>query len=248
MLRVPLPLRHAALVDGQVAEVSTPHDLWLLADQDCDLAWQTVVGEQSDGRLVELRPVFVKDPPEDWGIRSQRFLIDDTGHHLRGASAIIRVTPAVVAAGEHIGCLVADHQLRLKTWLGLRYNRPAVPQRYVGLARALAEQLSKRKARPAAARYRDVLGQFRRAGVQTMYSLVAVLPGGGYAADAEEVVAARTWLADAARAVPAELGTAASLDAYGDEDVSLGFVENSYSLDLSRLSWPPNNPGPVGNV
>jgi hypothetical protein len=102
--------------------------------------------------------------------------------------------------------------------------------------------------RPRAARYRDVLARYWEQNGVTMFSLLAVIPGGPHAAASTEIAAARTWLADAVRDVPTDLGVAASLDAYGDSDVTLEYLEASYSVDLSKLSWPPNKPGPSGAV
>ncbi len=107
---------------------------------------------------------------------------------------------------EHLGCLEPDAQQRLKTWLGYRYDRPAVPQRFVGLARALADQLSKKRQRDRALAVRDVLAQFWiESDGSTAYALVAVLPGGPFAGNEEAVVIARQWLAEAALAVDADL-------------------------------------------
>jgi hypothetical protein len=245
---MPLVIRHTAVVDGRAAEVGNAHGLWLIADPDCDLAWRAIAGNETGPFLVELRPVFIDDPPDDWGVRSQTFLIYENGQHLRATGPSVRVTPEVVATAEHAGCLDPGHQRRLKTWLGMRYDRPAVPQKYVTLSRALATKLSVRKDRPVSARYRDVLAQFWDDGGTTKYSLVAVIPGGMFDDTSDEVTAARRWLADAARAVPAELGVAASLESYGDGDVTLEYLEGSYSIDLSRLSWPQNRPGPEGAV
>ena len=248
VLRLPLPLRHAAVVDGVVEEVVRTHDLWVIAEQDCDLAWRAVLREDAEEFLVELRPVFSDDPPADWGIRNQRFLLNADGRHLLANAPIIRVTPDVIAASEHVECLEDDHQLRLKTWMGLRYDRPAVPQRYMTLARALADALSVKKNRKRAEPYRDILAQYWDEDGVTKYTLLAVLPGGPYAATSDEVIEARTWLADAVRDVPADLGVAVSLDAYGDDAISLQYLEGSYSVDVSKLSWPPNKPGPIGTV
>lgn len=248
LLRLPLTLQYATVVAGKVEDAVRVHDLWLIAEQDCDLAWRAIVDQQAEEFLVELRPVFTDDPPVDWGIRSQKFLLDDAGHHIDANAPTNRVTPQVIVAAEHVQCLDDDHQLRLKTWMGLRYDRPAVPQRYMKLAKALADALSVKKNRPRAARYRDVLAQYWDDNGVAMCSLVAVIPGGPYAANSTKVVAARTWLADAVRDVPEELGVAASLDAYGDSDMTLQYLEASYSVDLSKLSWPPNEPGPSGAV
>jgi hypothetical protein len=247
-LRLPLPLRHTAVVDGVVQEVVRTHDLWLIAEQDCDLAWQAILRDDADEFLVELRPVFTDDRHIDWGIRSQRFLLNADGRHLRANAPTVRATPQVIVNAEHEDCLDDDHQLRLKTWMGLRYDRPAVPQRYMKLARALADALAVKKNRARAERYRDVLAQYWDEDGVTKYTLVAVLPDGPHAPDSHEVADARTWLADSVRDVPGELGVAVSLDAYGDDTISLQYLEGSYSVDVTRLSWPPNKPGLTGAV
>lgn len=247
VLRIPLALRHLAVVDGSVEEVVRRHDLWVIADQDCDLAWRAILREDAEEFLVELRPVFRDDPPADWGIRNQKFLLNADGRHLLANAPVVRVTPEVVDASEHVDCLNEHHQLRLKTWMGLRYDRPAVPQRHMKLARALADALSAKKNRARAERYRDVLAQYWDEDGVTKYTLVAVLPDGA-AATSGDVLDARTWLADSVRDVPAELGVAVSLDAYGDDAITLQYLENSYSVDVSKLSWPPNKPGPAGAV
>lgn len=248
MLRTSLPISHFELIGEAAAQKEEQHHLWLLADQDCDLAWRALVG-LAEPFLVELRPVYSTDPPDDWGIRSQRLLLNDTGRYLRAGSPSVHVTPEVVAASEHIECLDADSQLRLKTWFGMRYNRPAIPQRYIALARAIAAQISKKKNRVQGGRVRDVLAQFNRTpdGL-TEYSLVAVLPDEAYRIDDRIGEGVRLWLAEVALEVPAALGTAVLLEAYSDHEVSLAFVEGSFSLDLSKLSWPQNVPGPIGAV
>lgn len=220
----------------------------MLTDQDCDLAWRALRGE-SEPFLLELRPVYSQDSPESWGIRSQTLRLDEAGRYLRANSPNVRVTPDLVVASEHVDCLNAQSQLRLKTWLGLRYDRPAVPERYTALSQTLATELSKKKNRGQGRRVRDVLAQYRDAADGTTeYSLVAVLPGGPFDAADPTVLEVRQWLSDVALAVPATLGIALDIQAYGDAEVSLSYVEASFSLDLSKLSWPQNAPGPVGQV
>lgn len=248
VLRASLQLRYSSMLDGGTEEVVRQHDLWMIADQDCDLAWKAVVGNDAEPFLVELRPVMTDDPPQDWGIRNQRFLLHLDGRHLYANAPSVRVTPEVIAAAEHVDCLDVDHQLRLKTWLGLRYDRPAVPERYMALAKALAEALAAKKNRQRAERYRDVLAQYWDEEGDTKYTLIAVLPGGPHSPTSEAVMDARKWLADSVLVVPEALGVAVSLEAYGDDEISLQYVEGSYSVDLSKLSWPPNNPGPIGEV
>lgn len=243
-----LPLHHIGRGEtGEYVDHVAEHDLWLLADQDCDLAWRAMI----DGPvsfLAELRPVRVDDPPSDWGIRSHTLLLDGTGRYVTANSPNVRVTPAVVGSAEHIGCMDPDSRVRLKTWLGLRYDRPAVPQRHVALARALAGELVKKKHRTSAAPIRDVLAQFGDAPDGTaQYRLVAVLPGSP-SEDSTVVAETRKWLGEVALSLPTDLGSPLALDAYGDEEVSLAFVEGSFSLDLSKLSWPQSTAGPVGAV
>lgn len=247
-MRIALPLAHVRLVEGLTVREEVQHDLWLLADQDCDLAWRAMTGA-ADPFLVELRPVYIQGAPEDWGIRSLLLRLDEAGRYLRANSPNLRASPEVVASSEHVECLDVDSQLRLKTWLGMRYDRPAIPQRYIVLAQAIAGQIRKKKNRVQGARVRDVLAQFSQAADGlTEYSLLAVLPDEAFNADDRIGMGIRTWLSEIALAVPRELGTAVLLEAYSDHEVSLAFVEGSFSLDLSSLSWPPNMPGSTGAV
>ena len=66
-------------------------------------------------------------PPTDWGIRNQKFLLSADGRHLLANAPVVRVTPDVIVMADHVDRLDDDHQLRLKTWMGLRYDCPAVP-------------------------------------------------------------------------------------------------------------------------
>lgn len=198
--------------------------------------------------LLELRPVYAEDPPVEWGIRNQKLRLNEAGWHLHANSPSVRVTPELVATAEHVDCPDDDSQLRLKTWLGLRYDRPAIPERYGKVAGALSDQLRKRKNRPQGARLRDILAQFRTSSDgMTEYTLVAVVPSRNEVTD-NSVMEIRVWLADITRAIPAELGTPILLEVYGDDVVSLRYIESSFSLDVSSLSWPQNSPGPVGQV
>lgn len=241
-----MPLTHISVHHGEPTAEALIHNLWLLCDQDCDLAWRALIGQEQP-HLVELRPVFA-DAVTDWGIRSQNFRINQDGDALRAAAPSIRAAPEIVQLGEHLQCLDPASQQRLNTWLGFRYDRPAVPQEFVALARALAEQLAKKRHRETAATVRDVLAQFWRGEDGARYDLVAVLEGGPFQAEDEPVAETRKWLAEAVLAVDTSLGAVEAINAFGDSEVSLAYVEQSFSLDLSRLSWPSNLPGPKGAV
>lgn len=140
------------------------HGHWLVAEQDCDLAHRALVGSSYK---LELRAVWHDDAPSDWSIRNPLFLLDGSGSHLNAEAPVVRVTPDVLDLAEHITCPHADSARRLKTWLGLRYDRPAIPEAYMNLANKLVERLKKKSRREAGERLRDVLATFRTMDGQT---------------------------------------------------------------------------------
>ncbi len=241
-----IPLTRVRLVNGKAVEVTVDHHEWVLVAQDCDLAWHSVAGTDS---LVEIRPVRRDDPPESWGIRGGKFRLDEDGAYLVDSDPAVRVEPDVVLAAAH-ECLGHDAPARrLKTWLGLRYNRPAVPQDYVKLARELAKLLTKKSHKQAEERVRDILATFDTVADGTVeFTLTAVVPHDRADADPDLLDRTRQWLATIALAVPAALGFNTHVDARTDEEVSLSFIETSYSLDVTTVSWPNKEPGPVGDA
>ena len=70
----------------------------VLVAPDCDLAWNSVSGSDS---LVELRPVYRERPPQEWGIRSSKFRLDEDGAYLLDSAPAVRVEPDVVLAATH---------------------------------------------------------------------------------------------------------------------------------------------------
>lgn len=226
---------------------TTPHDDWVLATQDCDLAWNSIASSNS---LVELRPVYDRDPPAVWGIRSSRLLLDDTGNYITDLEPLIKVEPDVILAAQHL-CRDAPHApaVRLKTWLGLRYNRPAVPQEYVPLAADLVKRLTKKGHAQAESRVRDVFATFTSAEDGTSeFTLMAVVLRERAAEDDALLTTTRDWLASVALAVPEHLGLNVDVVALADDQVSLAFLETSYALDATAVSWPNRTPGPVGDT
>lgn len=217
-----------------------------MAQQDGDLAWRAVAGTDT---LVELRAVLYDDPPTNWGIRDLRFRLDTSGAYLHTDEPAVRVTPDVVINAEHLSCPHPDLARRLKTWLGLRYDRPAIPQEFVDLADDIAKRLRRPGNKPSEERVRDILATFRRGndGVAE-YSLVAVVPYDEAAADPALLDATRDWLSGVVLNVPARLGLPVDIEARTDEQISLAFIERSFSLDVSQVSWPETSPGPLGAV
>lgn len=230
--------------NGGLTSRQQSHRRWVIVDQDCDLAWKATTGSSY---LVELKPVLTEHPPAEWGIRSASFrLTEDSYLHWDVPS--LRVSPEVVLqhAVRVNPALADEHVVRLKTWLGHRYDRPAVPEPYVALAKLLAGEFGAKRHRAAGHSIRDILVQFDvAANGTTSFELVAVVPQDvpdGLRDDIE------TWLAEAALKVPPTLAVASAFDVRGDNEISLAFVEQSYSLDLSTVSWPRKTPGPVGAI
>lgn len=216
----------------------------MIVDQDCDLAWKATL---NSAYLVELKPVLTEEPPAEWGIRSVKFKLTENSY-LHWDVPSLRVRPEVVLkhAAKVTPELESNHVIRLKTWLGLRYDRPAVPEPFVALASHLASEFGSRRHRASGKMVRDILVQFGEAASgTTTFELVAVLSPGAPEELRGEI---NTWLAEVALAVPITLAAASAIDVRGDDEISLAFIESSYSLDLSTVSWPRNVAGPVGSI
>lgn len=240
-LAVELPLEYIGVRDNRAHAEREVHGRWLVADQDCDLAYRALIGS---GYKVELRAVWTEDPPEDWGILSARFLLDVSGAYLNAEAPAVRVTSDVLQLATHLTCPRPESAMRLRTWLGVRYDRPAIPQAYMQLASQLAERLKKKHRREVGARLRDVLATFHTVNGETEYTIVAVLPHAtATAALLDEV---RQWLSEVALEVPESLGRPVDVESRTDQQVSVSFLEESYGLAVSALSWPTSKPGPIG--
>lgn len=216
------------------------HNRWAVASQNCDL---DLIDESETDPCIEIRPVFQADPPRNWGIRSSRFLLTET-EYVEATSPRPIVAPAVltsVAAGGAKRRLPSEaRQLAFTTWLGLRYDRPAVPPGLLPLAKRIAELVRSQRNRHFAIRVRDVLMQFGEAPDVVRFSLFAVLQDEG------DEQAAREWLSEVARAVPADLGVADQIEAATASGISFQVIETSYAADVTQLTWRPGSPEPEG--
>ncbi len=214
------------------------HDHWLVVTQECDLAR---LDANDPLPTVELRPVYDEDPPATLGLRSYKLLLDSP-YYLEAQSSRVMISPAALtilaARGVEIGLVSAERQLALKAWLGLRYDRPAVPTELGALATALAEQVKQKKHRSLARKIYDVLTQFDL-GPPIRFSLYAIIVD---EADRREV---ETWLSGIARSIPTSIGVGDDLQAYTKTETSLALIEASYSVDASDVTW--NKPAPDGS-
>ena len=220
---------HLTSTEGRIHEVSQSFDRWVVCTQDCDLRSSKADSQQP---MIELRPVLDEEPPSDLGIRSRRFLLNQ-GAFVDADAPRCVVTPALLGAmrpGRETA-LDEARSTAFKTWLGLRYDRPAVPEHLVDLAREVARRCSGGRGRAISAQVHDVLMQFDDSVKPVRVALFGVIANSG---DAEAV---RVWLADVARRINADLGIVAAIDVGTRAQTSLELVETSYAADLSQLTW-----------
>lgn len=233
--RFTLALPHDAVVVGAagVAERrSTEHDRWIVATQDCDLDFAESTGNDP---TIELRPVFDTAPPSEVGIRSAKFLLPD-GEYVVASSPRTHVSAAVLATVQHQTgvpptALPDFWAVAFKTWLGLRYDRPAVPPGLVELAHRIADEVKRKRRRPTGRVVRDVLMQFDATPVPPRFSLYAIIE------EIKDEQLVREWLAEIAQAIPTELGLGDVIEAATADQVSLTLVETSYAADVTQLTW-----------
>lgn len=237
-----LRLVSARLQEGVVEYSEAPHSKWLVATQDCDLVLAAV---QSSEPIVEIRPVYSEvklpagnqAPPSSWGIRSRRLRLNEEREFLHADAPRLNVSPSLLMSfvGSRRPPLGTGRILALKTWLGRRYDRPAVPDHLVELARQLAK-LARRADKGVGENCHDVLVQLDDSDSPYQAHLFAVVT------DAEHRDQARGWCAEIANRLDVGYGVVASIDAGTKDELPLSLVENSHSIDLSDVSWAGEDP------
>lgn len=241
IVEVDLPLDAIVLGGaGRPERASTDHGRWVVVTQDCDL---DRAERGAPIPVVELRPVLTEGCPADWGIRSARLRLTED-EYVESTSPRATVAPNVLTAALEVGAPRRDvdfaRRQGLKSWLGLRYDRPAVPDHLVPLAQRIGKEVARPKHRTIGARVRDVLMQFDDSGNPVRYSLFAVLDD---PADEDEV---RAWLAQVSHAVPTHLGVADQIEAADASGIAFSTIESSYAADVSLVTWRRDQPDPEG--
>ncbi len=229
-----LTATHLTSSEGRIQEVSQSYGCWVVCTQDCDLRSAST---DSHRPMIELRPVLHEDPLSDWGIRSRRFLLYE-GAYVDADAPRCAVTPALLSTMRP-GRAAALNEARsraLKTWLGLRYDRPAVPEHLVELAREVARRCSGGSGRTISEQVHDVLMQFDDSAQPVHVALFGVI------ADDASPEAVRVWLADVATRINSDLGVVTVIDVGTRAQTSLELLETSYAADLSQLTWSRNRP------
>lgn len=205
----------------------------VICTQNCDLS---ACDSMSDEFPIEIRRVQSADTPNDWGIRSRNLRLSST-EHVNAEDPRSFVTPRFLTAECKNEKSVQDGRaVALKTWLGLRFDRPAVPEHLVEPAREVARRFGSRSGRAAAAQVHDVLMQFDDSKNPPHVALFAVIEDG---IDHFEI---RKWLADAAKRVNTDIALVAHIDVATRSGTSLALVESSYAADLSQVTWTGAEP------
>lgn len=210
---------------------------WIVATQNCDLTGAHV---DDDGPrfAVELRPIRTTDPPRDLGIRSRLFLLErGQPDHLRAEDPRLHLSPCRLAECPISRMLPTERIVALRTWLGLRYDRPAVPPERVELMNAVARLIQAR--RGGGEHVHDVLVQ-AAVGERSSVHLIAVVEEGPHAA--AWTAEARRWLGNVAAALDPELGAVDRIEAGTKAEISLALVESSWSADVTQITWGKGSP------
>jgi hypothetical protein len=238
LLTAALPIDTIVLgATGEPERDQQTHERWVVVTQDCDL---DRCEDDEQLSTIELRPALNEQPPSERGIRAAKFLLSGT-EYLHSTSPRAMVSAAVLMRCDRDEPqLTPDERRALKTWLGLRYDRAAVPREFEELAKAVATEVERKRHREIGKKVRDVLMQFDGPPTAPRFFLTAVLEN---AADQDEV---RTWLSSIAQDIPIDRGVAAGLDAAPASMISLELIETSYAANLSHLTWRPGSSTPEG--
>lgn len=224
----PLKVYAHRYADGEVVTWESEYARWVVVSQDCDLASADSEDNESS---IEVMPALEGDGGGIWGIRS-RVLRLSQDIHTDASLPKLRLSPAALSV--FIGSMQAitvERTIALKTWLGRRYDRPAVPPVLVDLARAIARAVKNSRTPELSEVTHDVLFAATEER-PARFQLLAVITDESHAAKVRE------WLASAALDVDPSLGSlSASVEAITKSDLTLTDIENTFSADLSDITW-----------
>lgn len=137
LIREPLDVHYLGVKDdGSIGDCTLRHGLWMLVTQDCDLDQTKIINTT---RQFELRPVYDQTPNDTVeGWRTRNVLVKDK-LVLRADSPKLTVSVAALQSlkSKRENGVEEDRRVQIKIWLGLRYDRPAIPKPFVSLAEAL---------------------------------------------------------------------------------------------------------------
>jgi hypothetical protein len=232
LIRAPLLAHYVDVNAGATTPRSEAHDLWLLATQDCDLA-QT--RSTNATRHFELRPVFTRDENDRLdGLRTRSIIVHDQ-LVLRADSPRITLTARALNTfkNQREEDLPVERRAQIKAWLGLRYDRPAVPERFEKLARLLKERCIAEIPAHLTGVLRDVLVSFES---PTEVRLFFILHDNATEAGRNNVL---DWADDTAGELLDDHGIIVlDRQAETSKGTSLWVIQNYHGLDCTDLSIP----------
>jgi hypothetical protein len=223
--------------DGEVKQEQWNHGEWVIASQDCTLAYADVTETKA---VIEIRPVHRDDPPAQRGIRSHKLLLE-ADQYIDDSSPHVMISPTALMKLHDRGverATLADENRRvaLKLWLGKRYDRPAVPDVLVPLARRLAREVERKRYREQTEVVRDVLFRVDTTTDPPHVRLYAIVEKD------QDVVPTRQWLGEVALAIPSSLGIVDEAEAGTSHQFAISVLEDSYSADVTDVTWKGESP------
>ena len=246
-------------VDGNAETRAISHDRWIVATQDCDL---DIADSGANDPRIELRPVYGRNggpdcdrgAPDVWGVRSRKFRLNQDRDFVHADSIRLMASPALL--NEHVGSRVSllsdERRAAFTAWLGRRYDRPAVPEAFVPLARALSE-LARKARDPVRDHLHDVLMVFDEASSPTEIALFTITCNPDHSEECcgascsdDHVADARRWMSGIAQELDSELGVIASIEAAPRAGTSMLIIESSYSADVSDITYGQDSVNGVG--
>jgi hypothetical protein len=256
---VPLEAPTAVTGDSTAETLSIPHDRWIVASQDCDLA--AIDSENPDPR-IELRPIydeaggpdFDRGGPNVWGVRSRKFRLNAAKDFVHADSPRLMVAPSLLNRyADARESIVSDERRAAYTsWLGRRYDRPAVPDASVPLARAVS-RLASNTDHPIRNHVHDLLMAFDDRQTPTGVSLFAIVCDLDHSEECcpdrcsdDHIADARAWMSEVAQALDIELGVVVGIEAAARDGTSMMIVEGSYSADVSDITYRGDGVSGVG--
>lgn len=241
----------AAVYSGdQVEYEMTSHDRWIVVSQDCDLD----LAEASENHpRIEVRPVYASDAgphfdpesPYVWGVRSRKFRLNQQRDFVHAESERLMVSPAVLT--RHVASrttLMDDERtVAFTSWLGRRYDRPAVPEDLVPPAVELS-RLVKAEDHLVRDHIHDVLMSFTTTVAPPEITLWVVTCDADHSESCcgpgcsdDHVGAARQWASAIAQSLATNLGTVGQIRAGSRDQTSMRIIETAYSVDASDITF-----------
>lgn len=220
--------------DGHCTPIEVAYELWVVTSQDCDLH---ALESDAHDVVVEISPAVPAKSQLGWGIRSRELRLSDE-IYVEAEAPRLRLSPQALCVFSYAmrPALEGGRATAFKTWLGRRYDRPAVPTELVPLAHEIAKQVKATRTPELADACHDVLFAVRD-GDPPRYELTAVTVSSSDAAAIEH------WLVQAALLIDPSLGVMDSPPvALTKAELSLDVLENSYSANLSDITWKKWDP------